>query len=72
VKQLADQHNTKMQQSQQKLQMDAAKQQAEQQAQSQMQQGGLYATPPDMSGKNPQPGKPAGGMGGGMGAGPTQ
>lgn len=55
VKQLADQHNQKMQQNQQKQQMDAQKQQLEQQAAAQgMQSGGLYSQAPDMSGKAPQ------------------
>lgn len=55
VKQMASQHNNKMQADQQKMQQDqqaAAMQQ--QQASAGMQGGGIYPTPPDMSGKAPQ------------------
>ncbi len=58
VKQLVDSHNQKMQQTSQQMQQDEAQAQAEQQAMAAQGQqgGGLYPTPPDMSGKAPQQG----------------
>lgn len=55
VKQLAGQHNQKMQAQEQKMQMEQQQAAMDQQAAQQgMQGGGLYAQAPDMSGKNPQ------------------
>ena len=67
VKQMAHSHNHKMQQDQQKMQQDQQKQQMEAQMNAQTQQaGGLYAAPPDMSGKSgggaPQQPSAPGGM----------
>lgn len=51
VKQLAGQHNQKMQSQQQKMQMEQQQAQMDQQAASQgMQSGGIYSQAPDMSG----------------------
>lgn len=56
VKQMASQHNSKMQGEQQKQQMQAQQGQMDQQQQGGMGGGGIYAQAPDMSGKPPQGG----------------
>ncbi len=63
VKQLAGQHNQKMQAQDQKMQMEQQQAAMDQQAAQQgMQSGGLYGAAPDMSGKNPQQGGGGGAM----------